>query len=51
MLLVGLVLLAGVYLYLLPQDSLLAERIAGTGLCLLLFVVALLTCLSVRKDL
>lgn len=51
MLLAGMAMLAGIYLYLLPQDSLLAERIAGTGFCVLLFVVALLTYLSVRKDL
>lgn len=51
MLLVGMLLLAGAYLYWLPSDPLMAERIAGTGFCVLLFVVALLTYLSVRKDL
>ena len=51
MLLAGMVMLAGAYLYLSPRDPLLAERVAGTGFCLLLFVVALITYLSVRKDL
>lgn len=51
MLLAGMVLLAGAYLYLSLRDPLLAERVAGTGFCLLLFVVALITYLSVRKDL
>lgn len=51
MLLVGMALLAGAYVFLFPQDPLLAERVAGTGFCVLLFVVALLTYLSVRNDL
>ena len=48
-LLIGFALLGGAYWYLAPQDKLLAERVLYTGICGLLFVVALANYLSVRK--
>lgn len=45
----GLALLGAVYLYLRPQDAVLAERVASAGFCALLFVVGLASFLSVRK--
>lgn len=47
-LLIGGALLFGAYAYYLPQDEILAERILGTGMCILLFVVGLGSFLSVR---
>ena len=51
MLLAGLLLLGLIYLWLSPQDPLLADRVCSTGLCVLLFVVGLLCYLSVRRNL
>ncbi len=48
-LLIGFAALGGTYLYLAPQDKQLAERVLYTGICALLFVVALANWLSVRK--
>lgn len=51
MLAAGLLLLGVLYLLLQPADPLLADRVCSTGLCLLLFVVALACYLSVRRHL
>ena len=48
-LIIGLAILGGVYWYLAPQDKLVAERVLYTGICALLFVVALANWLSLRK--
>ena len=48
-LLIGFAVLGGAYWYLVPQDKLVAERVLYTGICALLFVVALANYLSVRK--
>ena len=48
-LLAGLAVLGGAYWDRAPQDKLLAERVLYTGICALLFVVALANYLSVRK--
>lgn len=48
-LVIGLAALGGAYWYLAPQDELLAQRVLYTGICALLFVVALANWLSVRK--
>ena len=48
-LLIGFAMLGGAYWYLAPQDKLVAERVLYTGICGLLFVVALANYLSVRK--
>lgn len=48
-LLIGLSLLGAVYLYLRPQDAVLAERVTSAGFCALLFTVGLASFLSVRK--
>ncbi len=48
-LLVGLAALGGAYWYLLPGDELLARRVLYTGICALLFVVAVANWLSLRK--
>ncbi len=48
-LLIGFAALGGTYLYLASQDKQLAERVLYTGICALLFVVALANWLSVRK--
>lgn len=45
----GFAALGGVYWYLAPQDKLLAERVLYTGICALLFIVALANWLSLRK--
>lgn len=47
-LLVGGAVLGAVYLWLAPQDKALADKVVCTGFCLLLFVVALASFLSVR---
>lgn len=46
---VGFAALGGAYWYLAPQDKLLAERVLYTGICALLFVVAVANWLSLRK--
>lgn len=51
MLAAGLLLLGVLYLLLQPVDPLLADRVCSTGLCLLLFAVALACYLSVRRHL
>ncbi|MBO5684472.1 MAG: hypothetical protein J6R92_05940 [Akkermansia sp.] len=48
-LLIGFAALGGAYWYFAPQDKLLAERVLYTGICGLLFVVALANYLSIRK--
>ncbi len=48
-LIIGIAILGGVYWYLAPQDKLVAERVLYTGICALLFVVALANWLSLRK--
>ena len=45
----GFAALGGAYWYLAPQDKLLAERVLYTGICALLFVVAVVNWLSLRK--
>ena len=45
----GFAALGGAYWYLAPQDKLLAERVLYTGICALLFVVAVANWLSLRK--
>ncbi|MBQ6941283.1 MAG: hypothetical protein IJO38_03320 [Akkermansia sp.] len=46
---IGFAALGGAYWYLAPQDKLLAERVLYTGICALLFVVAVANWLSLRK--
>ena len=48
-LLIGFAVLGGAYWYLAPQDNLVAERVLYTGICALLFVVALAYYVSIRK--
>ena len=48
-LLIGFAALYGAHWYLAPQDKQLAEQVLYTGICILLFVVALANYLSVRK--
>lgn len=48
-LITGFAALGGAYCYLAPQDELLARRVLYTGICALLFVVALANWLSVKK--
>lgn len=48
-LLIGLAGLVGAYVYLAPQDELLARRVLYTGICALLFVVAVANWLSLKK--
>ena len=48
-LIIGFAILGGVYWYLAPQDKQVAERVLYTGICALLFVVALANWLSLRK--
>lgn len=48
-LLIGLGVLGAVYLYLRPQNAVLAEQVASAGFCALLFTVGLASFLSVRK--
>lgn len=48
-LIIGFAALGGAYWYLAPQDELLAKRVLYTGICALLFVVALANWLSVKK--
>lgn len=50
-LLSGLLLLGGVWFYLLDIDTLLAEQVLSAGICVLLFVVAFGSWWSVRRDL
>ena len=46
---IGFAALGGAYWYLAPQDELLARRVLYTGICALLFVVAVANWLSLRK--
>ena len=48
-LLAGLAVLGGVHWYIARDDLILAQRVLSTGLCILLFTVALLNWLSARK--
>lgn len=48
-LLVGGAVLGAVYLWLAPQNKDLADKVVSTGFCLLLFVVAAVSYLSVRS--
>ena len=48
-LIIGFAALGAAYWYLAPQDELLAKRVLYTGICALLFVVALANWLSVKK--
>lgn len=48
-LLAGLAVLGGVHWYVAQQDFMLAQRVLSTGLCILLFTVALVNWLSARK--
>ncbi len=45
----GGAVLASLYAYYAPTDKVLAERILSTGICFLLFVVALGSFLSTKK--
>lgn len=45
----GSAVLASLYAYAAPTDKALAERILSTGICLLLFIVALGSFLSAKK--
>ena len=49
-LLAGGALLGGVHLYLRQQDKVLADQVLSVGVCSLIFIVALASWLSVRKD-
>ena len=49
-LLIGGAVLFGVDLYLRPRDKQLADQILTVGVCSLLFVVALASWISARKD-
>lgn len=49
-LLVGGAVLGGVHLYLRRQDKVLADQVLSVGVCSLIFIVALASWLSVRKD-
>ena len=46
---IGFAALGGAYWYLVPQDELLARRVLYTGICALLFVVAVANWLSLKK--
>lgn len=46
---IGFAILGGAYWYLAPQDELLAKRVLYTGICALLFVVAVANWLSLKK--
>ena len=48
-LLAGLAVLGVVHWYIAQDDLILAQRVLSTGLCILLFTVALLNWLSARK--
>lgn len=48
-LLAGLAVLGGVHWYIAQQDLILAQRVLSTGLCILLFFVALLNWWSARR--
>ncbi len=45
----GFAVLGGAYWYLAPQDELLAKRVLYTGICALLFVVAVANWLSLKR--
>ena len=46
---IGFAALGGAYWHLAPQDELLARRVLYTGICALLFVVAVANWLSLKK--
>ena len=48
-LLAGLAVLGGVHWYIAQENLMLAQRVLSTGLCILLFSVALLNWLSARR--